>query len=104
MKQIYQKFIVFLIAICVLTALPVLATEIVDINTANIEELSTLKGISKVRAEGIINYRDANGPYQTLEDLKNVRGIGDKIIEKNKSVITIESSSTDESEFQKNSE
>ena len=102
MKSLQQKFIVFLVAICVLTALPVLATEIVDINTADVEELSTLKGISKVRAEGIIKYREANGPYQAVEDLKNVRGIGDKIVEKNKSAITIGSVPTGENEVLQN--
>ena len=102
MKSINQKFAVFLIAICILIALPVLATEIVNINTAGIEALSTLKGISKVRAEGIVKYREANGPYQSIEDLKNVRGIGDKIIEKNQSAIVIESIQADEDEILKN--
>ena len=93
---IFQKLVVFVVAICLLTALPVFADGKVDVNTAKVEELVTLRGISKVRAEAIIRYREANGPYKSLEDLKNVRGIGDKIIEKNKQSVTFGPASTSE--------
>ena len=66
------------------------AAGLVNINTASIEELKTLQGIGEVRAEAIIKYREAHGPFKSLEDLKNVTGIGDKIIEANRALITLE--------------
>lgn len=49
----------------------------VDVNTANLEELQTLPGVGPVLAERIIGYREANGPFRSLEDLLNVKGIGE---------------------------
>ena len=51
---------------------------LVNINTANNEELQTLDGVGPATAQKIIDYRTANGPFQKKEDLKNVSGIGDK--------------------------
>lgn len=61
----------------------------IDINTASIEELSQLNKIGPTTAERIVAYRNANGPFQTIEDLKNVKGIGDKILELNRDRITV---------------
>ncbi len=61
----------------------------VNINAATTEQLSTLRGIGQVRAEAIIKYRDAHGPFQSIEELKDVAGIGDKIIEDNRSRIQL---------------
>ena len=61
----------------------------VNINKATIEQLSTLKGISKVKAQAIINYRTNNGKFTQLEDLLNVKGIGEKILQNNKSRLSI---------------
>lgn len=51
---------------------------LVNINTAGAAELDTLPGIGPAIAERIIQHRQANGPFATIEDLKNVPGIGDK--------------------------
>lgn len=48
----------------------------VNINTAGIEELSSLAGIGRVRAEAIIEYRDNNNGFKNPEEIKNVAGIG----------------------------
>ena len=53
----------------------------VNINTATVEELKTLKGVGEKKAEAIIEYRKKNGSFKTKEDLMKVRGIGKKLFE-----------------------
>ena len=53
----------------------------VNINTATVEELKTLKGVGEKKAEAIIEYRKKNGSFQTKEDLMKVRGIGKKLFD-----------------------
>ena len=55
--------------------------ERVNINTATVEELKTLKGVGEKKAEAIIEYRKKNGSFKTKEDLMKVRGIGKKLFE-----------------------
>ena len=54
---------------------------IVNINTATVEELKTLKGVGEKKAEAIIEYRKKNGSFKTKEDLMKVRGIGKKLFD-----------------------
>lgn len=61
----------------------------VSINTASKEELMTLSGIGEAKAKAIIEYRNKEGSFKTIEDIKNVSGIGDSIYEKIKDNITI---------------
>ena len=53
----------------------------VNINTATVEELKTLKGVGEKKAEAIIEYRKKNGSFKTKEDLMKVHGIGKKLFE-----------------------
>lgn len=62
---------------------------LVNINTADSAALQQLKGVGPSTAEKIINYRNENGKFKALEDLKNVSGIGDKTFEKLKDKITV---------------
>ncbi len=61
----------------------------ININTATIEELSSLKGIGEKKAKSIVEYREKAGPFATIEDLKDVKGVGDKIFNKIKDQITV---------------
>lgn len=65
------------------------ASEKISINKATCEELITLPGIGPKTAKRIIEYRDTYGPFWTLDDIKNVKGIGDKKYAKLKEYITI---------------
>jgi competence ComEA-like helix-hairpin-helix protein len=64
-------------------------SEKININTASYEELQKITGVGPVIAQRIIDYRNTNGPFQKIEDIKNVKGIGDKTFEKMKDEITI---------------
>ena len=63
---------------------------VVNINTASAEEFVALEGIGDKTAQNIVEYRDANGPFAAIEDIKNVKGIGDKKFEKIKENIAVE--------------
>ena len=60
-----------------------------NINTADAERLETLKGIGPALAQRIIEYREQNGAFQSIDELKNVRGIGQKKFDDFKDKITI---------------
>ena len=62
---------------------------LININTAGIEELTTLTGIGDVKAEAIIKYRSEVGKFKTKEELLNVEGIGEALFEKIKDNITV---------------
>ncbi|GAB6180042.1 hypothetical protein JCM14036_13610 [Desulfotomaculum defluvii] len=61
---------------------------LININFASLAELDSLPGIGPALAERIIEHREANGPFQTIDDLKNVSGIGDKKFEDLQELIT----------------
>jgi len=55
----------------------------VNINSADAKTIATsLAGIGPSKAEAIVEYRSENGPFETKEDIKNVKGIGSKVFEK----------------------
>lgn len=62
----------------------------VNINQASVEEIVLLKNIGPKYAERIVQYREANGPFKSPEDLMKVKGIGAKTFELNKDMITTE--------------
>lgn len=63
--------------------------EIVNINTATKEELTKISGIGDGKADSIIKYREENGDFKTIDDIKNVTGIGESLYEKIKDYITV---------------
>lgn len=62
---------------------------LVDINTADEEELMTLPGIGSVKAEAIISYRKKNGRFSATEDIMKIPGIKESLYEKIKDLITV---------------
>lgn len=61
----------------------------VNLNTAGIEELCTLTGIGETRAQAIVDYREQNGGFQSIEELMNIDGIKEKTFEKLKEEVTV---------------
>ncbi len=57
---------------------PVEASANIDINSADKETLASLPGIGPAKAEAILKYRKDNGNFSSIEDLTNVKGIGEK--------------------------
>lgn len=64
-------------------------TKLININTAGINELTTLSGIGTSIAQRIIDYRNNNGKFKKIEDIKKVSGIGDALFNKIKDKITV---------------
>lgn len=65
------------------------SNDLININTATKEELDTLPGIGPATAEKILNYRQEHGNFQSIEDLKNVKGIGEAKFNKLQDKISI---------------
>jgi competence protein ComEA len=63
-------------------------TELININTASVEELDTLPGIGPTIAQRVVDYRTENGPFQLIEDIMNVSGIGPSTFDQIKGLIT----------------
>jgi len=63
---------------------------VININRASLEELMELPGIGQQKAQDIIEYRNQNGQFNTIEEIQNVSGIGPTIFENIKNVITVQ--------------
>ncbi|MEW6500752.1 MAG: ComEA family DNA-binding protein [Thermodesulfobacteriota bacterium] len=75
--------------LCGLLFLATTAMAAVNINTANVQELSTLSGIGPAKAQAIVEYREKNGQFKSVKDLARVKGIGPKTVQKLGTEITI---------------
>lgn len=65
------------------------SSKLININTADEKELDSLPGIGPSKAKDIISYREENGEFKSVDDIKNVKGIGDSSFEKLKDKITV---------------
>ena len=101
MKRIISLINSFFLAVILLSSHAALAKDesstkhkgidiVVNINEAGAEELKTLLiGVGDSKARAIIDYRKMNGKFVAIDDLSNVKGIGDKLLEKNRSRIVL---------------
>lgn len=64
-------------------------TRIINLNSASLAQLDSLPGIGPVYAQRIIDYRNSSGGFKSIDEIKNVKGIGDKTFEKFKNQIGI---------------
>lgn len=65
------------------------AEGLININTATATELDALPGIGEKKAQAIVDHRAENGPFGSIDDIKEVKGIGDGIFEQIKDLITV---------------
>ena len=66
-----------------------LSSNLININTADEKELDSLPGVGPSRAKDIIRYREEKGEFKSIEEIKNVKGIGESSFEKLKDKITV---------------
>jgi competence protein ComEA len=66
----------------------------VNLNTATKDELDAVKGIGPAKAQAIIDYRNKNGSFKSVDDLKNVNGFGDKTVAKMRSELSVSGATT----------
>ncbi|TFG92514.1 MAG: helix-hairpin-helix domain-containing protein [Syntrophobacterales bacterium] len=89
----YQKILVLFVAAVFMMSVASVALasedEMININTAPVEQLIKLKRIGPAYAERIIQYREANGTFTNSEDIMKVKGIGRKTYEANKDVMVV---------------
>jgi len=78
-----------LVGLVTLIATIGMAIAAVNINTATQEELESLPNVGPVKAKAIIDYRKTNGNFKTIDDVKNVKGVGDKTFDKLKSQLSV---------------
>jgi competence protein ComEA len=92
MKTIRQKMMTLLLIL----AVPVFAyAGPVDVNTADAETISAeLKGVGITKAIAIVEYRKANGPFTSVDDLALVKGIGDRTVDLNRKSIMLNSTAS----------
>jgi competence protein ComEA len=65
------------------------STEIINLNTATATQIASLPGIGPKTADLIVQYRQKNGPFKKVEEIMNVRGVGEKSFLKLKSRLTV---------------
>jgi competence protein ComEA len=79
-----RLFLALALALCSGAALAA-----INLNTATKDELVALPGIGPAKAQAILDYRSAHGPFKSVEEVKDVKGIGAKRFEKIKSELTV---------------
>jgi len=65
------------------------ASAVVDLNAATPAELDALKGVGPSKAKAIIDYRDKNGPFKSVDELAKVKGFGAKTVDKLRPELTV---------------
>lgn len=85
-----MKFLNVLLGLVLALCSAVTFAQAIDINTATAEQLDKgLKGIGPAKAAEIVKYREANGPFTSVDDLAKVPGIGDKTLAEIRNSVTV---------------
>jgi competence protein ComEA len=89
MSSLRRLLIIFLVLMsCALNA-----AEPVNLNSASAEALAAgMVGIGPAKAQAIVEYRDTHGPFKTVDDLLQIKGIGSATLDKNRERVTAASS------------
>ncbi|MGB2249161.1 MAG: ComEA family DNA-binding protein [Alcanivorax sediminis] len=66
------------------------ASSLINLNTADVEQLQALKGVGPKTAQSIIEWREANGPFTSVDQLLAIKGIGEKTLAKMQGQLTIQ--------------
>jgi len=67
-----------------------IAADLININTADKDSLMSIKGIGDKRAQTIITYRKENGPFKSIKELTEIKGIGQYFVDANRGQLVIE--------------
>lgn len=87
MKMLKTLFL----ALLLVAPLYLAAADKININTATKEQLmSEIKGVGEKRAEAIIAYREQNGAFKSVEELANVSGVGQSIVDTNRETLSVD--------------
>lgn len=81
------------VAMLMVLAMPAQADDRININTATVEQLQSVKGIGPKTAAAIVEYRETHGGFGDVDELIKVRGIGEKKLAKFREVLTVEDES-----------
>ena len=85
-----KRFLLFIVALL----FSAMALAAVNINTATKEELVALPGVGPAKAQAILDYRSSHGAFKSVEEVKDVKGIGAKRFEKLKGELTVVGTTT----------
>jgi competence protein ComEA len=91
-----KNTVIVAMAILLLALFSLMANaESVNINTATAKEIATaIKGVGIKKANAIVSYREKNGPFQTIDEITKVSGVGIKTLQQNQSNLTVDAPTT----------
>lgn len=80
-----------LFSLVLLSPMLCLAADVVDINAADLETLMSVKGIGEKRALAIIDHREQNGPFRSVDELAIVRGVSEALVDRSRERLIVKS-------------
>lgn len=84
------------LALCFAMVLPAFAATPVNVNKADAQTIATsLDGVGISKAQAIVAYRDAHGPFKSVDDVGNVKGVGAKTLDRNRDAIRLHGGASD---------